>query len=181
MPTSSPRLPRRLFDIYLTSVGRGGTLLLNLAPDTRGRIPEEDVESLMAWRRMVDEAFATDLAPEAEVEVSSSRGCGFGGRNLTGEGYWATADDVTTGDAVLTWSEPQRVNYVTIQEHIELGQRVRGFGIDVLRDGEWQQAATGTTVGYKRIVPLGGAETSAVRVRFTDARGPLAVERIAVY
>ena len=73
------------------------------------------------------------------------------------------------------------MNYVTIQEHIELGQRVRGLGIDVLRDGEWQQAATGTTVGYKRIVPLGGAETSAVRVRFTDARGPLVVERIAVY
>ena len=41
-----PKTPEKLFDIYLTSVGRGGTLLLNLAPDTRGRIPEEDVESV---------------------------------------------------------------------------------------------------------------------------------------
>lgn len=176
-----PKTPEQLFDIYLTSVGRGGTLLLNLAPDTRGRIPEEDVESLMAWRRMVDEAFAVDLAAEADIEASSSRGCGFAARNVAGEGYWATADGVTTGDVVLTWREPQRVNYVTIQEHIELGQRVRSFEIDVMRDGEWQRAAEGTTVGYKRIMPLGGVETSAVRVRFTDARGPLAVERIAVY
>ncbi len=178
-----PKTPEQLFDIYLTSVGRGGTLLLNLPPDTRGRIPEEDVASLMAWRKMVDETFANDLAAEAKAEASSSRGRGYGAECVIGEGgcYWATADDVTTGDVTLSWQNPQKINYVSIQEHIELGQRVRAFEIDVMDNGSWRKAAEGTTVGYKRIMPLGGVETTAVRVRFTDSRGPLTIERIAVY
>ena len=181
--SEQPKTPEKLFDIYLTSVGRGGTLLLNLAPDRRGRIPEQDVASLMEWRRMVDEAFAVDLAASADVTVSSSRGRLFGGRNVVGGGggYWATADGVTAGDITLAWSAPQTVNYVTVQEHIELGQRVRGFVVEVLRDGVWHTAAEGTTVGYKRILPIGGVVAEAVRVRFTDSRGPLAIGRVAVY
>ena len=33
---------RRLLSEYLTSVGHGCTLILNLNPDTRGLVPEED-------------------------------------------------------------------------------------------------------------------------------------------
>lgn len=72
-----PKTPEKLFDIYLTSVGRGGTLLLNLTPDRRGRIPEQDVESLMEWRKMVGEAFRTDLTADAVFSASSSRGRGY--------------------------------------------------------------------------------------------------------
>lgn len=179
-----PKTPEKLFDIYLTSVGRGGTLLLNLAPDKRGRVPEQDIESLMAWRKMVDDTFATDLAAKAKVKASSTRGCGYGAKCVVGEddAYWATEDGVTTGDVTLEWNEPQDVEYVTIQEHIALGQRVRSFEIDVMRDGEWQNAVVkATTVGYKRILPIEGAGVSAVRVRFTDSRGELAIARVAVY
>lgn len=73
------------------------------------------------------------------------------------------------------------MDYVTIQEHIELGQRVRSFEVEALENGSWRKVAEGTTVGYKRILPLGGVEATALRVRFTDSRGPLTIERIAVY
>ena len=178
-----PKTPEKLFDIYLTSVGRGGTLLLNLAPDRRGRVPEQDVESLMAWREMVDKTFAKDLAADAKVEASSARGRGYGAQCVVGEDdkYWATEDGVTTGDVTLTWSEPQSVKYVVLQEQIALGQRVRSFEIDVMRGGEWQNAVKATTVGYKRILSVEGEGVTAVRVRFTDSRGELAVARVAVY
>lgn len=179
-----PKTPEKLFDIYLTSVGRGGTLLLNLAPDKRGRVPEQDIESLMAWREMVDKTFEEDLAADANVEVSSSRGCGFGGKNVLGDNdkYWATEDGVVTGDVTLEWSDSQDVSYVVMQEYIALGQRVRSFEIDVKRGDEWQNAVVkGTTVGYKRILPIEGQGVSAVRVRFTDSRGPLAIARVAAY
>ncbi|MBQ5874901.1 MAG: alpha-L-fucosidase, partial [Alistipes sp.] len=178
-----PKTPEKLFDIYLTSVGRGGTLLLNLAPDRRGRVPEQDIESLMAWRKMVDDTFANDLAAEAKVSASSSRGCSYGAKSVVGQDdkYWATEDGVTTGDITLEWNEPQDVKYVTIQEHIALGQRVRSFEIDVMRGGEWQTVAKATTVGYKRIVPIEGGGVEAIKVRFTDSRAELAIARVAVY
>jgi alpha-L-fucosidase len=179
-----PKTPEQLFNIYLTSVGRGGTLLLNLAPDRRGRVPEQDVESLMAWRKMVDETFAEDLALEAKVVASSNRGCGYGAKNLIGadEKYWATEDGVTTGDVELSWDEPRQLKYVVIQEHIALGQRVKEFVVEAQKNGSWSEVAKGTTVGYKRILPLAEAVTTdKVRVRFLDSRGPLTIARVAVY
>ena len=181
-----PKSAEQLFSIYLTSVGRGGTLLLNLAPDRRGRVPEQDVESLMAWRKMVDQTFAEDLALKAKVKVSADRGCGYGAKNLIGEDqkYWATEDGVTAADVELSWAEPQTVKYVTIQEHIALGQRVKKFVIEAELNGSWQEVAAGTTVGYKRILPISdgkGLATSRLRVRFLDSRAALTIARVAVH
>ena len=74
------------------------------------------------------------------------------------------------------------MSYVVLAEHIALGQRVRSFEVDLQRNGQWQNGVVkGTTVGYKRILPVDADDVSAVRVRFTDSRGPLAISRVAVY
>lgn len=180
----TPKSPEELFDIYLTSVGRGGTLLLNLAPDRRGRIPDEDVASLMAWRRMVDTAFGDDLAADAHFTASSSRGDSFAATAMAGEdeAFWATEDGVTSGDVTLKWDKQVTLKYIVIQEHIALGQRVKEFSVEVRNEDRWQQVGAGTTVGYKRIIPLDEAVTTdELRVRFHDARGALTIARIAVY
>jgi alpha-L-fucosidase len=44
----------RLFEIYLTSVGRGSTLLLNIPPDRRGLIHENDLRALKDWKDLLD-------------------------------------------------------------------------------------------------------------------------------
>src|SRR5690606_37953203 len=61
------KTPEKLFDIYLTSVGRGSTLLLNVPPDPRGRLHERDVMSLKGLREIIDREFANNLAGNAEV------------------------------------------------------------------------------------------------------------------
>src|SRR5690606_6366753 len=66
--------PEKLFEIYLTSVGRGSTLLLNVPPDRRGVIHEQDVASLRGWRALLDSAFHTNHAQNASVTASSYRG-----------------------------------------------------------------------------------------------------------
>ena len=179
-----PKSAAQLFDIYLTSVGRGGTLLLNLAPDRRGRIPEEDVESLMAWRDMVDRSFSRDLALDAKFSVSSSRGWGYRAKAMQGDNraYWATSDGEFSGDVTLQWDDTVVVKYIVIEEHIALGQRVREYAIEAQVSEGWQTIASGTTIGYKRIIPLENElATNELRIRFLDSRGPLAISRIAVY
>ena len=147
-------------------------------------MPEQDVESLMAWREMVDNAFRNDLAEEALFTASSSRGRGFEAENMQGEdeGYWATADGVTTGDITLKWSEPITAKYIVVQEHIALGQRVREFVIEAFDGDDWQEIASGTTIGYKRILPLtDSVTTDQLRIRLLDSRAELAISRIAIY
>lgn len=60
------KTPEKLLEIYYKSVGRGGCLNLNLPPDRRGRIHENDVASLREFRRILDATFAKDLAQGAK-------------------------------------------------------------------------------------------------------------------
>ncbi len=52
----------QLVDLYYKSVGRNGTLLLNIPPDKRGLIHENDVASLREFRSILDETFDVNLA-----------------------------------------------------------------------------------------------------------------------
>src|SRR5499427_124040 len=68
------RTPANLVDIYYASVGRGASMLLNLPPDRRGRINENDEASLREFRRILDGTFANDLARDAKATASNVRG-----------------------------------------------------------------------------------------------------------
>src|ERR1041384_3114514 len=87
-----------LVDLYYASVGRGGSFLLNLAPDRRGQIPSPDVNSLREFRRILDATFREDLAQGARVSASNTRGHGrFSPQNVIDrrrDTYWSSEDHV---------------------------------------------------------------------------------------
>jgi alpha-L-fucosidase len=66
------KTPEQLFDIYMTSVGRGSNLLLNIPPDRRGQIHEIDVKNLLEWRRLLNERFANNLALSKAVKATDA-------------------------------------------------------------------------------------------------------------
>ena len=68
------KTPEQLFNIYLTSVGRGAVLLLNVPPDRRGLIHENDVKSLQGFKQLLDSVFFFFLSEEASVKASGYRG-----------------------------------------------------------------------------------------------------------
>ena len=178
--------PERLFDIYLSSVGRGSTLLLNVPPDQRGLFHENDVKSLQGFKKILDAAFKTNLAKTATAKASSFRGNDItysaskliDGNKAT---YWATNDVVTTGNVELSWKQAQTVKFIVLQEYIRLGQRVKSFSVDVFENGDWKNVATGTTVGYKRILKIDPVHTSKIRIAISDARACPVLSEIGVY
>jgi alpha-L-fucosidase len=180
------KTPEQLFDIYLTSVGRGSTLLLNIPPDKRGRIHEKDVKSLSRWREMIDSTFANDLARDKKVIASAVRGnsSAFAEKNINdgnAETYWATDDGVTTGYIEIDFDNETRINYITLQEYIRLGQRVKAFNIDIWKDNQWQRIATGTTIGYKRIIPIKPVSATKLRINITDGKACPLISTVSVY
>jgi alpha-L-fucosidase len=68
-------------DLYYRSVGRGGSLLLNVPPDRRGLLHENDVASLKDFGALACGTFKENLAARAKVKASNTRG-GFDARNL---------------------------------------------------------------------------------------------------
>jgi len=181
------KTPAQLFDIYLKSVGRGANLILNIPPDKRGLLHENDVASLIGWKKLIDEAFATNLALNSQVKSDQYRGKSpqFAAGNLTDgnkETYWALDDGILQGSAELDLGKSQVIKYVVLQEYIRLGQRVREFTIEAWKDNSWQKIASATTVGRKRILRLDQpVETQKIRINILDAKACPVISNVEVY
>jgi alpha-L-fucosidase len=180
------KTPERLFEIYLTSVGRGAVLLLNVPPDQRGLFHENDIKSLYGLRSILQREFAKNKALGAAATASNYRGnapsyaAGNATDNST-ETYWATDDGVTTASLEINTGKMQTIKYVMLQEYIKLGQRVKSFNIEVWADNAWQQVATGTTIGYKRILKFGPVKAAKVRINITASKACPVISNVAIY
>ena len=178
--------PQKLFETYLQSVGRGSTLLLNIPPDRRGRFHENDVASLQGLRKILDSVFAVNLALKATASASDVRGKQSAyspsklvdGKPAT---FWCTDDAVTTPTIELKWKTPQTIHYVLLQEYIRLGQRISSFIVESEENGKWKEIATGTTVGYKRILQVPVTTTRHIRVKITQSKACPVMNEIAVF
>ena len=183
---SRVKTPEQLFTIYLTSVGRGSTLLLNVPPDHRGKINDRDISSLQGLRQLINERLTKDLARTASVTSESHRGNDwrFAPALLTDgldSTYWATDDDRTAGWIELTWEKDQRLAYVMIQEYIELGQRVKQFKVEAWVGDVWKEIGAGTTIGYKRILPVEPVDTRRLRLTISGARSCPVLRTLSVF
>ncbi len=216
----------QLVDLYFRSVGQNANFLLNVPPDRRGLIHENDVKALLGWRKWLDFTFAKDLARGAGATASvernplSSQGRGsdevrgegwsptspspsprshpsppaplpwdgrgeFGAANLTDgkdSTYWAAPDGVLAASLKITFGKEAIFDVIQLQEHIELGQRVKKFNVEALTQEGWRQIAQGTTVGYNRLLRLPQTiKANAIRVNIEDARACPTLHTIGVY
>ena len=191
-----PKSLQELLRIYYTSVGRNSLLLLNVPPDSRGLISEEDAARLRELRRALDSIFAHDLAQKAIfVNASDIRGgkedahnmnpTPFGPQNLIDDNYdsfWTTEDTANAAEVVFEFAEPQTINRVVLQEYIPLGQRVECFHVEVLESGgTWRTVAKGTTIGYKRIMLFDKITTVSVRIVIDKSRANPILNRVGFY
>ncbi len=180
------KTPEELFNIYLTSVGRGSTLLLNIPPDRRGKFHENDVAALRGFKAILDSVFANDLARKAEVKASEYRAkseiyapqCTVDGEKNS---YWTTNDGTLTGSLIYDFGEEKTVSYVLLQEYIRRGQRVKAFTVEVRKDRSWQKVAEGTTIGYKRILKIDPVKTSKVKITITDSKACPLISTVSLY
>lgn len=178
--------PERLFEIYLTSVGRGANLLLNIPPDKRGRIHEKDEASLLGWKKMIDSVFNQNLAKKATVFASHVRASHsrYAAANLTddqADTYWATDDAQHSGSLSLAFETPQKIQYIVLQEYIQLGQRIHSFEVEYFSEREWKPLATGTTIGYKRIIPFEAVHAEKIRIHLYAADACIVMSNLEVY
>ena len=164
-----------LLDIYFSSVGYNSVLLLNLPPDQRGLIHENDVRRLREFRKALDAIFDENLALGAKAKASHVKNGdpAFAADKITDgdkSTYWTTDDWVTSATVEFDLGKTCTFNVAELAEHIKTGQRVSEFALDAWAGGEWKEFARGTTVGYKRLLRFDDVTTSKVRLRILDSR-----------
>lgn len=185
------KTPEKLMDIYFTSVGRNGVLLLNVPPATDGRFADADVTSLKGFHALWEKIFSNNLLSGAKVKAAK-------GENKTTaaaiiDGNYDTSycpkmsisvQEAGKGEVPVTFTlkQPVRFNVLSLQEDIRKGQRVEDFVLQVKQDGKWKEVAKGTTIGYKRLIKLSEPVTTQdVRLVVRQSRGTPALAEMGLY
>ena len=154
----------KLMDTYYKSVGRNSCLLLNFPIAPNGRIHPTDSLRGIAFKKMIDEVFKTDLSKKAK---KSEQG------NTT----------------LIEFKRPTSFNRFVAEEDIRYGQRVKKFSLDALVDGQWQQlkdelAENGnglTTIGHRRIICFPTVKATKLRFTVTDSKCTPIIRKLGVY
>ena len=162
-----------LLDIYYTSVGGNAQLLLNIPPDKRGRIHENDARRLKELGDRLKDTFTVNLAAGAS---SQRRGTVPTGDQAVKEGQPPSGTDGDSPSFLIEYDldDPKIFNVAMLKEDLREGQRIEAFAFDVWDGKDWKEIARGTTVGWKKLLRFPVVETTKARVRIIRARDEVA-------
>jgi alpha-L-fucosidase len=166
------KTPEKLVDIYYNSVGLNSVLLLNLPPDRRGLIHENDGKSLKGMRHILDETFKKNLVDGAAVTASQEKKGNEAKFIIDGieQTYWTTDEGVDAASIEFHLAKKQTFDRALLQENILVGQRIEKFHLAWWNGTQWRRLAEGTTVGYKRLLRFSAVTTSRVKLVIEQCR-----------
>jgi alpha-L-fucosidase len=173
-----------LLEIYYQSIGQNSSLLINFPVDTRGLIPDSDVEVIQELAAKIKQDFSTNLASGAILKASSIRGEAFSVSHLLDQNYnsyWTPAGNQQAATVEVDFGKKIEFNRLLLQEYVNLGQRVSAFSIEKEVNGVWVPLAEGTTLGYKRILRVADTETQRIRIHFKEGKGLPVISELGVY
>lgn len=163
------KTPEQLWDIYCNSVGLNSNLLLNLPVDRRGLVHENDVQSLMRLKEILDQTFQNNL-------IAAS-----GAVPILTDGVRET--HLSVRDALeIELTQPVEADLWVIQEAIQLGQNIRSFVLKLADEkGDWRTVYEGTTVGNKRIIRFEKQKITAVSFEILAAKSKVNISEVGLY
>lgn len=169
--------PAELVDYYYRSIGRNGNMLLSLAPDTRGLIPDNQLASLRRMSHVIHDTLAHDLAASATFVADTSDSAHGPAQAHDGnlDTWWEAAPGQSTATFTLTLPAAVTFDVVLLQEAVaQRSQRIESFVIEIWNGSIWTAPTAveeQTTVGHKRLVRLSvPVTTDKVRIRITGSR-----------
>jgi hypothetical protein len=95
---------------------------------------------------------------------------------------WQPTAAATTGALVLTLPADRTFDVVSVQEDLNVGQRVQTYAVDSWNGSAWTQIASDTTIGHKKLIRLNSRVTTGrIRLRITGSRAAPAIAEVGLY
>jgi alpha-L-fucosidase len=149
-----------LLETYHKTVGRGAQLMLGLAPDKRGLLPESDASRLKEFGAEIRRIYAADGGEDGDGPEES----------------WSS-----TAPLEIAATVPMAFDRAVVMERLSSGQRVERYAIEAWDGGRWRPLATGATIGHKKIDIFPRTTARRVRLRIIEASGAPQIRRFRVF
>jgi alpha-L-fucosidase len=155
-----------LLDMYDKTVGRGAQLMLGVAPDSRGLLPDSDVARLKEFGealRKRQESIMLGHAP-ASVEVAAA----LDGNPDT---FWSAPAGSHHAVLEVNFDKPITFDHALTMEWLNDGQHVEKYAIEVWSetDKKWKVIVSGEAIGHKKIDAFAAVTASRVRLNILSS------------
>lgn len=150
---------KKLFNIYLNSVGNNCTLLLNVPPSDKGTIHINDVVALRSLGNKIEGLYSKPVLVEKFGMLKE-----------------------TDGMLDFTFDSEKKLKYVILKEDIRYSQRVEAFDIFLKKEnGNYVHVYSGTVIGSCKIATLKGKKCTGARVIIRQSRSAPVLSEIGFY
>ncbi len=157
--------PGMLMQYWFASAGRNAGILLNVPPETSGRLCRTDVDILREWNKRLTALFSADLTRGSTVTASSAATPAEHLLSAEEDALYIPVEGDPVPTVTFTLPRPAEIGCFVLQEGIEWGHRVRRFAVDALVDGRWITLAEKECVGYRWAVYFPPVTATAVCLR----------------
>jgi alpha-L-fucosidase len=167
-----------LLDTYNRTVGRGAQLMIGLAPDNRGLLPDADVRRLKEF----GDAVATIYAPEKNLAARASNASAFRGAvDSDPDTMWSPPEGSHSAIIDLLFAKPIRFDRALSMEWLVDGQKIQKYAIQIMDGAQWKTVYSGTTIGHKKIDLFPRVSTQHVRLNILSSSATARIREFQLF
>lgn len=166
-----------LVSIYDQTVGHGGQLMLGLAPDRRGLLPEVDVRRLQEFGEAVRQRYAHNLIVR-HTPTRDPQEAALDGDPTT---FWSAPAGAHHAQLNVTFSSPVIFDRALTMEWLNNGQQIEHYRIEAWDGKAWKMLVEGHAIGHKRIDTFPTVSASRVRLNILSSAAEPAIREFQLF
>jgi alpha-L-fucosidase len=167
-----------LLETYEKTVGRGAQLMIGLAPDDRGLLPDSDVQRLAEFGATVQAIYGADKNLTRRARVAPEFAAAIDGNPDT---FWSAPVDSRSATIELSFAAPVTFDRALTMEWLTDGQQIEKYSIEAFVAGKWTTLHTGTSVGHKKIDKFVRTMATRVRLVIITSAGPARIREFQLF
>src|ERR1700728_3278843 len=160
-----------LITMYDETVGHGAQLMLGLAPDRRGLLPDSDVARLEQFGAALRMRYGHNLAL-VHLPASAEVNAALDGNEDT---FWSMPPGSHHAMLEVDFAKPVTFNRALTMEWLNDGQRVQKYSIDVWSGNGWKTVARAEAIGHKKIDRFPAVTAARVRLNILSSTDAAAI------
>ena len=168
---------QELLTTWDDTVGRGAQLMLGLAPDRRGLLPDADVARLEAFGEALRARYANNLALAHEPTTPQVAAALDGNPDT----FWSAPQASRHAALEVRFAKPVTFNRALTMEWLNDGQQVEHYCIEVWQHETWKSVACAHAIGHQKIDIFSQVTTTRVRLNILSSAGPAAIREFQLY
>jgi len=166
-----------LMATYELTVGRGAQLMLGLAPDNRGLLPDSDVARLKELGAALHTRYATNLVL-SRLPTSKAEDAALDNDPDT---FWSAPPGSHHATLEVSFAKPITFDRALTMEWLNDGQHIQKYSIDAWLDGKWRRVAGAEAIGHKKIDGFAPVTASKVRLNILSSTSEAHIREFQLY